>query len=94
MVQTPEPHTYTLPPAAPFSNHGRTKAAWVLMLGVSLGFLVAGVGLIISNDMVVVAGVVVTLASIVISVIMRGMGLGQPAPTSTEETENKDWYSA
>ncbi|MCK6209013.1 hypothetical protein KZX45_00450 [Georgenia sp. EYE_87] len=94
MVQTPEPHTYSLPPAAPYANHGRTKAAWVLMLGVCLGFLLAGVGLIISNDVIVIASVVITLGSIVISVIMRGMGLGQPVPRAGDEAEKKDWYSA
>jgi hypothetical protein len=94
MVQTPEPHTYTLPSAAPYSNHGRTKAAWLLMLGVCLGFLVGGVGLIISNDVVVIAGAVIAVGSVVVSVIMRGMGLGQPVPRATAETEKKDWYSA
>ena len=94
MVQTPEPHTYELPPAAPFSNHGRTKAAWVMMWGVCLGFLVAGVGLILADNLVALVGAAVVLVSVILSVVMRGMGLGQPAPRVPEETANKDWYSA
>ncbi|WP_052436781.1 HGxxPAAW family protein [Georgenia sp. SUBG003] len=94
MVQTPEPHTYELPAAAPFSNHGRTKAAWVLMWGVCLGFLAAGVGLIVGSNIVVIAGAAVVVVAIVLSVVMRGMGLGQPAARGPEETADRDWYSA
>jgi hypothetical protein len=94
MVQTPEPHTYELPAAAPYSNHGRTKAAWVLMWGVCLGVLVAGVGLILADNMVALVGAAVVVVAIVLSVVMRGMGLGQPAARATEEPANKDWYSA
>ncbi|KAE8765446.1 HGxxPAAW family protein [Georgenia thermotolerans] len=93
MPQTPEPQTYTLPPASPFANHGRTKAAWVLMWGVCLGFLLAGLGLMMSNQVVVIVGVVVTVGSVVLSVIMRGMGMGQPAPAAVQGDE-RDWYSA
>jgi len=94
MVQTPEPHTYELPAAAPHSNHGRTKAAWVLMWGVCLSFLVTGVGLILDRNIVAIVGVAVLVVSIVLSVVMRGMGLGQPAARAPEESVNKDWYSA
>ncbi|MPV38958.1 HGxxPAAW family protein [Georgenia subflava] len=94
MAQTPEPHTYTLPPAAPFTNHGRTPAAWVLMLGASLGVLVFGVGLILNLMWVIIVGIVVALGSLVISQILRSMGMGQPAPAAAVHDENKDWYSA
>ncbi|GAA1636459.1 HGxxPAAW family protein [Georgenia ruanii] len=93
MPQTPEPETYTLPPAAPFANHGRTKAAWVLMWCVCLGFLVTGLGLMLSNQVVVIVGVVLTVGGAVLSLVMRGMGLGQPA-TAGVHTDQRDWYSA
>jgi hypothetical protein len=94
MVQTPQPHTYELPAAAPYSNHGRTKAAWVLMWGVCLGFLVAGVGLVINSTMIAIVGAAIVAVALVLSVVMRGMGLGQPAARAPETATNRDWYSA
>lgn len=93
MPQTPQPETYTLPPAAPFANHGRTKAAWVVMWGVCLGFLVTGLGLMLSNQVVVIVGIVLAVGALVLSLVMRGMGLGQPAPAPVHGDE-RDWYSA
>ncbi|WP_448071916.1 HGxxPAAW family protein [Georgenia yuyongxinii] len=93
MPQTPEPESYTLPPAAPFTNHGRTKAAWVLMWGVCLGFLVTGLGLVLSETTLTIIGVVLAVGSVVVSLIMRGMGLGQPAAVAVQQND-RDWYSA
>ncbi|GAA4422303.1 hypothetical protein GCM10023169_16490 [Georgenia halophila] len=92
MAQIPQPQTYTLPPAAPNHNHGRTKAAWVLAIGASIGVLVVGLGLIFSSMPVTVAGVVVTVVALVVSAVMRGMGLGQP--DSREDGEPRDWYGS
>ncbi|MFD1506854.1 hypothetical protein FE374_07465 [Georgenia yuyongxinii] len=93
MPQTPEPQSYTLPPAAPFTNHGRTKAAWVLMWGVCLGFLVTALGLMLSEMVVIIIGVILAVGSVVVSMVMRGMGLGQPAPVTVGQ-DGRDWYSA
>ncbi|MFH5822742.1 HGxxPAAW family protein [Georgenia sp. AZ-5] len=93
MPQLPEQQTYTLPPAAPHTNHGRTPAAWLLMLGVCLGFAVTGIGLILSYDWLALTGVGVVVLAVVVSLVLRGMGLGQPAPTPVQR-EEKDWYSA
>lgn len=93
MPQSPEPQTYTLPPAAPFTNHGKTKAAWTLMWGVSIGVLVVGLGLILESRAVEIGGVAILVLSLVVSQILRGMGLGQPAPTSAPSKE-PDWYGA
>ncbi|MHB1063153.1 MAG: HGxxPAAW family protein [Georgenia sp.] len=93
MAPTPEPETYTLPPTAPFANHGRTRAGWTLMVGVCLGFLLAGVGLAVSVQPLVIAGVVVAVGSLVVSQVMRAMGMGQPA-THAGEHEEQDWYGA
>jgi hypothetical protein len=92
MPQLPASDSYTLPPAAPYSNHGRTPAAWVLMLGVCLGFLIGGIALMLGLDWLVIVAVVVAVVSVVVSMIMRGMGLGQPAPIPAREGE-RDWYS-
>ena len=93
MPQTPEPQTYTLPPSAPFANHGRTKAAWVLMWAVCLGVLLAGLGMMLNHSVVMIVGIVLALGGVVVSLVMRGMGLGQPAHASVNADE-RDWYSA
>ncbi|TRW46198.1 HGxxPAAW family protein [Georgenia yuyongxinii] len=93
MPQTPEPQSYTLPPTAPFTNHGRTKAAWVLMWGVCLGFLLTALGLMLSQMVVIIIGVVLAVGSVVVSLVMRGMGLGQPSPVTVGQ-DGRDWYSA
>ncbi|WP_127129216.1 HGxxPAAW family protein [Georgenia sp. SYP-B2076] len=93
MPQSPEPQTYSLPSAAPYTNHGKTKAAWTLMWGICLGVLVVGLGLILQNNAVEIAGVVIVVVALVASQIMRGMGLGQPAAASAPSKE-PDWYGA
>ncbi|RPF28149.1 HGxxPAAW family protein [Georgenia muralis] len=92
MPQIPATEPYTLPSAAPYSNHGRTPAAWVMTWGVSLAFLVGGLSLMIEADWLTIVAVVIAVAAVVVSVVMRGMGLGQPAPPPARERE-RDWYS-
>lgn len=89
MPQMPQPQTYTLPPSPPFHNHGRTKAAWALVWGVSLGVLLGGLGLILEVSGLVIAGVAVTVLALLVSIVMRSMGLGQP---DSPEREDRDWY--
>lgn len=93
MVQTPEPETYSLPPAAPFANHGRTRAGWVLMWGVCIGFLVAGVGLAASMPVVAIIGAVIAVLAVVVSQVMRAMGMGQP-DAHPADAQEQDWYGS
>ncbi|MFC7406784.1 HGxxPAAW family protein [Georgenia alba] len=92
MAQIPQPETYTLPPTAPFDNHGRTKAAWVLVFGVSLGVLVGGLGMILARQELMIAGAAVTVLSLVVSAVMRAVGLGQADARKARQTG--DWYSS
>lgn len=91
MAQLPEPETYTLPPAAPFANHGRTRAGWTLMLGACLAFLLAGIGLAASIPVLTTVGIVVAVVSLAVSQIMRAMGMGQP-DARPADPEERDWY--
>ncbi|UNX56155.1 hypothetical protein MF406_08125 [Georgenia sp. TF02-10] len=92
MPQPPARQTYKLPTHAAYSNHGRTPAAWVLMIGCCLGVLIVGLGLILTLRWVLIAGLVVIAVSLVASLVMRGMGLGQ-APQEQPGKRDGDWYS-
>lgn len=80
---------YTLPREAAPKNHGNTKAAWVLTLGVLLGATVAGIGLAIGHLALQLTGAVVVVAALAVSYGMRLNGMGQPVPE-----RSKDWYQA
>lgn len=85
--------TYELPSGAPFGNHGKTPASWVLVWGVCLGFVVGGLGLMMWNMWVVGAGVAVVVISLVVSLVMRGMGMGQQSEPRDRSTGSDDWYA-
>ncbi|WP_347042468.1 HGxxPAAW family protein [Brachybacterium nesterenkovii] len=70
------PKTYTVPPAPP-SNHGRTVAAWLMTVGVVIGSIVAAVGLVLMHTMLMVVGGAVIVATILLSVVLRALGMGQ-----------------
>lgn len=65
-----------LPDPAPY-NHGKTIAAWVLSVGVSLGFLIGSFGIMIPNHVLTWIGVAVTLISLAAGAAMRALGHGQ-----------------
>ncbi|MDO5661670.1 MAG: HGxxPAAW family protein [Brachybacterium sp.] len=69
--------TYTVPPAPP-QNHGKTPAAWVMFLGVVIGFLVAAIGFVLSMMLLMIVGGVMMLLTILISSGMALAGMGQP----------------
>ncbi|ROR71671.1 HGxxPAAW family protein [Bogoriella caseilytica] len=96
MPQLPQPQSYTLPPASPAHNHGRTVAAWVLVWAVTLGFLLSGVGLALIGVVepgiawgLLIAGAAVIVLGLVLSVGMRMAGYGQP---KVADMEKRDWY--
>ena len=68
-----------LPPAVPPSNHGHTVAAWVTMIGITLGALVAAVALVLPTPSAVLfwAGLSVVVAALLIGWFLRQAGLGQ-----------------
>ncbi|MFD6133831.1 HGxxPAAW family protein [Isoptericola sp. NPDC056618] len=68
-----------LPPAVPPTNHGHTTAAWTAMIGIMLGVAVGAVGMLPPvPDAVVWVGAVIVAASLVLGLVLRNMGLGQP----------------
>lgn len=73
--------TYAVPPAAP-QNHGKTVAAWAMLVGVLAGSVLVALGLILSSILVVIVGAAVIVAAIVLSAVLRVMGHGQSAPES------------
>lgn len=66
------------PPLTPPANHGRTVAGWTLFFVVALGAVVVGVGAVLDNWSVIVAGIIVIGAGLVLSLVLRGLGHGQP----------------
>ncbi len=60
-------------------HHGRTPAAWAGSLIALLAFIVGGIGFVIPphpNWVVVGIGVVLIVASLVVTLVMRKLGLG------------------
>lgn len=68
--------TYTVPPAAPL-NHGQTPAAWVMLIGVIAGAIATALGMAMSSTILLLAGIAVMVLTVIVSVIMRAVGLGQ-----------------
>ena len=73
------------PESPPPANHGKTAAAWTTMLLVTLGALVACVGVATGSTVLGLAGGGVVLLGLVVGRIMRAMGLGQPHTTHAGE---------
>ena len=73
-----------LPDAAPFHNEGKTVAAWVAMIGVTLGAIIAGVGFLAPTMWIIVAGAIVVVGSLIAGAVLRAMGHGQPKPSARE----------
>lgn len=65
-------------PAMAHPNHGRTVAAWVTNAGISLGALIAAVGVGIAAWTLVWAGSIVAVASLAAGAVLKALGFGQP----------------
>lgn len=89
-MSTPEMEHYRLPATTPFENHGRTVAGWTFAVGISIGVLIAGLGLIFSPALMW-AGVAVIVVSIVASFALHVVGRGQPT-SLTHTAKGGDWY--
>ena len=59
-------------------NHGSTPAAWTLVVLVTLGFIVATVGLVIGQWVGFWAGVGLVALGGIVGGVMKAAGLGKP----------------
>ncbi|MCL1871275.1 MAG: hypothetical protein FWF90_12785 [Promicromonosporaceae bacterium] len=84
MAENTSTETAYLPDAAPFHNEGKTVAAWVAMIGVTLGAIIAAAGFIGPWLWVIIVGAVIVVASLVAGVVLRAMGHGQPSQSARE----------
>ncbi len=66
-----------LPEAAP-SNHGRTTAAWVTNIGLTIAALIIGFGILDPNIVLTIIGCVLVVASLAAGAALRALGHGQP----------------
>lgn len=85
-----ENETYTLPPAVPYENHGRTKAGWTMAWGCCIAALVIGLGVIFSEPLAW-AGVGVLVLSLALSYVLLKTGKGQPR-SLTDTAKGGAWY--
>ena len=58
------------------AHHGNTPAAWTGVLVILVGFVVGGIGLIISSWPVFWVGVAIGVLGPIVGKIMQKMGLG------------------
>lgn len=65
-----------LPDEAPH-NHGRTTAAWVANIGITIGAIIAAFGIAIPNHAFTWAGVGVIVISFAAGAALRALGHGQ-----------------
>ena len=66
-------------PATAHPNHGRTVAAWVTTVGISLAALIAAIGVGTAAWTLVWAGSIVAAAALVAGAVLKALGYGQPA---------------
>ena len=69
-----------LPEEAPPTNHGHTVAAWVTMIGITVGALVAAFGVVTAEAWLFWVGMAVILVANVVGLVLRNLGFGQPKP--------------
>ncbi|SEA40297.1 hypothetical protein SAMN02910418_01529 [Bowdeniella nasicola] len=79
--------TYSLPPAAPYANHGHTRASWIFVALVLLGALVVSIGMVLYSLPTQIVGGVIIVAAAVLGIGFRAAGKGQPRTVVT-----RDWY--
>lgn len=69
--------TFDLPPGPPPGNHGKTSAAWITVLIIVVGGLIATVGMIFASIPWTIVGSAVLVLGLVVGRVMSAMGLGQ-----------------
>jgi len=63
-------------PSSP--NHGMTRAAWVLNVGIVIAFVTAGVGMMIGAMWLIWVGIAIAVVSLASGAALRALGYGQP----------------
>jgi hypothetical protein len=58
------------------AHHGNTPAAWTGVFVILVGFVVAGIGLVLENMLLFWIGVVLAPVGVIVGKIMQKMGLG------------------
>ncbi len=71
-----------LPPAPPPGNYGRTTAAWTTVAIVIVGALASAVGIVVGQAWLCWAGLGVVVVGLVVGLVLRRLGLGQPGPVT------------
>ena len=69
-----------LPPVAPPRNHGHTVAAWVTVSVIMVGAVVAAAAVVAANTPLFWVGMGVAVGGIVVGLVLRKAGFGQPDP--------------
>jgi len=78
-VERPAPasEVSNLPPSAPWSNHGRTLAAWTTVSIVVVGSAVAAIGILASLAWLFWVGMAVMVAGVLVGKVLQMVGYGQ-----------------
>lgn len=58
------------------AHHGNTPAAWTGVMIILLGFIVGGIGLVVSSTVLFWIGVALAPIGVIIGKVMQKMGLG------------------
>ena len=89
MAENPNAGNAYLPDAAPFHNEGKTVAAWVAMIGTTVGAVIAAAGFIGPTLWLIIVGAVIVVASLVAGLVLRSMGHGQPLPSTASSSSTR-----
>jgi hypothetical protein len=58
------------------AHHGNTPAAWTGVTFILIGFVVGGIGLVVSSAWLFWIGVILTPVGLIVGKVMQKMGLG------------------
>ncbi len=67
---------YEPAPGAKHVHHGRTVAAWAGSMIALVGFVVGGLALVFGSWLFFWIGVVIVVASLIVTVVLRKIGMG------------------
>lgn len=74
----------SLPPSAPWTNHGRTVAAWTTVTLVLIGGIIAGLAVMAAMAWLFWAGMGLVLLGIVLGKVLQMAGYGQGGTNTLE----------
>lgn len=94
MVHDGPRRDYDLPPTVPSENEGKTVAGWVMFWGVCVGGLVTGLGFVLWEQWILIAGLVILGAGLIASGVLSVTGKGQPRNRDNPPRSGEaQWYS-